>query len=73
MNALYSLFREILTISSVNGSFQEHQKLWNTMKHSGRTFIYFGKDSLRDKTLYLSFTELNTYSQSDSRLFLKVT
>jgi hypothetical protein len=24
---------------SVNGSFQEHQKMWNTMKHTGRTFI----------------------------------
>jgi hypothetical protein len=35
--------------------------------------IHFCKDSLRDKKVHLSFMELNTESQSNSRLFLKVT
>jgi hypothetical protein len=39
MIAWYSLLSEIVTISSVNGTFQEHLKLGNIMKHSGRAFI----------------------------------
>jgi hypothetical protein len=35
--------------------------------------IHFSKDSLGDKTLQLSFMELNTYSWSSSRLLLKGT
>jgi hypothetical protein len=35
--------------------------------------IYFCKDSLRNKKVHLSFMELNTESQRNSRLFLKVT
>jgi hypothetical protein len=39
MNAYYSLLSEIVIVSPVNRRFQEHQKLWKTMKHSERTFI----------------------------------
>jgi hypothetical protein len=39
MIAWYSLLSEIVTNSPVNSSCQDPQKLWNTMKHSGRTFI----------------------------------
>jgi hypothetical protein len=35
--------------------------------------VEYCEDSLGDKTLHLSFMELDTYSQSDSRLVLKVT
>jgi hypothetical protein len=38
-----------------------------------RKDIHFYKDSLRDETVHLFFMELNTYSWSDSKLFLKVT
>jgi hypothetical protein len=38
-----------------------------------RKDFHFCNDSLRDKTVQLSIMEQNTYSQSDSRLFLKVT
>jgi hypothetical protein len=71
MNAQYFLVTEISTLSPVNSNFQEHHNLWNTMKHSGRTFI--SAKFLSDQTLHLSFKELKTESQVDSRLFLKVT
>jgi hypothetical protein len=37
-----------------------------------RKDIHFSKKSLRDKTAHLSYMELNTYSWSESSLFLKV-
>jgi hypothetical protein len=56
----------------VNGSFQEHKKTVEYCEALGKD-IHFCKDSLRDKTVLLSEMEMNTKSQSDSRLFLKLT
>jgi hypothetical protein len=71
MNVYYSLFSEIVTISPVNGSFQEHEKFgkpWSTLK--GHAFLQRFSGVQKSPHFLM---ELNTHSQHDSSLFLKVT
>jgi hypothetical protein len=57
MNFYYSMVREIVTTSPVNVTFQELQKMRNTMKHSRGTFISAKVSDRQKSTPFIHGTE----------------